>query len=184
MILPLKSFYFVRHGETDWNHRNIIMGSIDIPLNKRGIEQARHAAIVLQSERFEIVISSPRQRALKTAEIIAEKTQKAIMTDTRIVEREWGEAEGKEIDPTKSLFNDADAPVGAEAFGVFKNRVVEAISSILLNYEYPLIVSHGGVFKVLVDSVGYPQFQATNGIPFLFKPPEQGNHPWMICNLS
>jgi hypothetical protein len=30
--LPLKPFYFIRHGETDWNKRNIIMGSIDIPL--------------------------------------------------------------------------------------------------------------------------------------------------------
>ncbi len=37
MPLPNKSFYFIRHGETDWNKRHIIMGSIDIPLNDLGI---------------------------------------------------------------------------------------------------------------------------------------------------
>ncbi len=50
--LPLKPFYFIRHGETDWNKRNIIMGSIDIPLNDYGIDQARRAAMIIQEEAF------------------------------------------------------------------------------------------------------------------------------------
>lgn len=184
MNLPLKPFYFIRHGETDWNKRNIIMGSIDIPLNDCGIEQARRAAIVLQKKAFGTIISSPRKRALKTAEVIAEHIQKPIIIDPRLVEREWGEAEGTAIDPTKSLFSDADTPIGAETFSTFKVRVVEAISQILYEHNYPLIVSHGGVFKALADSLGHAQLQASNCDPFLFGPPEQEAYPWQICNLN
>lgn len=186
MILPLKSFYFIRHGETDWNKRNIIMGSIDVPLNDFGIKQAHHAAVILQKENFDIIISSPRNRALKTAEIIADqvKIQKPIMIDARIVEREWGEAEGKVADPTKNLFDDADTPNDAETFSVFKMRIIDAISQILHGAQCPLIVSHGGVFKVLADSLGYTKLQASNCDLFLFKPPAQETHSWQVCNLN
>ena len=182
--LPLKPFYFIRHGETDWNKRNIIMGSIDIPLNDYGIDQARRAAMIIQEEAFGIIISSPRKRAMKTAEVIAEQVQKPIIIDPRIVEREWGEAEGKVADPSKNLFDDADTPQGAETFGAFKVRIVEAISQILHGHHCPLIVSHGGVFKALADSLGYAKLQASNCDPFLFRPPAQEAYPWQICNLN
>ena len=39
-----KSFYFLRHGETDWNKQQKIMGQSDIPLNKTGVLQARTVA--------------------------------------------------------------------------------------------------------------------------------------------
>ena len=73
MPLPNKSFYFIRHGETDWNKRHIIMGSIDIPLNDLGIAQSQRAALILKKEKFDAIISSPRIRALKTAQVIAEQ---------------------------------------------------------------------------------------------------------------
>lgn len=186
MNLPLKPFYFIRHGETDWNKHNIIMGSIDIPLNDQGIDQAKHVATFLKEEVFDTIISSPLKRALKTAEIIADymKIQKPIIINDQIVEREWGEAEGKEVNPTKSLFNDADTPIGGETFSTFKKRVVEAVSQILYNEHRPLIVSHGGVFKVLAENLGYTKIQASNCHPFLFNPPEQENHPWQVCSLN
>ena len=45
--LPLNPFYFIRHGETEWNRRNIVMGSQDIPLNELGLQQAHEASQVL-----------------------------------------------------------------------------------------------------------------------------------------
>ena len=33
--------YFVRHGETDWNHLGKHQGFSDIPLNEKGMTQAR-----------------------------------------------------------------------------------------------------------------------------------------------
>ena len=122
MTLPLKPFYFIRHGETDWNECNIIMGSIDVPLNDCGIEQSRCAALVLQKEAFDTIISSPRIRALKTAQVIGEQVQlqKSIIIEPGMVERNWGEAEGKVANPFKNLFDDADTPIGAERFSTFQ----------------------------------------------------------------
>ena len=61
--LPRNPFYFIRHGETDWNRRNIIMGSQDIPLNERGLEQAHEVSRILEKESFEIIVSSTKMRA-------------------------------------------------------------------------------------------------------------------------
>jgi len=182
--LPQTPFYFIRHGETDWNRENIITGSIDMPLNTRGIQQAHEASELLLEENFDTIISSPRIRAQQTAEIIAQKTRKPVIFDQGLVERNWGEAEGTVADPTKSLFDDAHTPPGAEPFSAFQKRVIETMSSILLIKGPPLIVSHGGVFKALVYSLGYKTLGASNCTPFFFNPPLDPRHPWSVCCLG
>lgn len=182
-MLPLKPFYFIRHGETDWNKKNIIMGSIDIPLNTMGIDQAYSAAEILMGKNFDTIVSSPRIRALKTAEIIADATGKTVIIDAGFVERNWGEAEGKAYDSTKSLFSEDDTPVGAEPFLAFQKRVVSSSRKILHEYKCPLIVSHGGVFKALTQYLEYPHFASANCVPYLFTPPSQ-EHPWQILCLE
>ncbi len=183
-MLPLKPFYFIRHGETDWNKKNIIMGSIDIPLNAVGIEQAQKAAAILVNENFDSIVSSPRIRALKTAEIIAAAVGKTVILDAGFVEREWGEAEGKPHDPTKSLFSENDTPIGAEPFLAFQKRATSSIGQVLREYERPLIVSHGGVFKALAHHLGYPNIASSNCVPYVFSPPSQETYPWQILALE
>jgi broad specificity phosphatase PhoE len=58
-----KSFYFVRHGETDWNKEQKIMGQSDIPLNKKGILQAQTVAEKIQALPIDVIVSSPLKRA-------------------------------------------------------------------------------------------------------------------------
>lgn len=41
-MIPHQPFYFMRHGEMDWNRSNLIMGQMDIPLNETGIRQAHN----------------------------------------------------------------------------------------------------------------------------------------------
>jgi broad specificity phosphatase PhoE len=108
------------------------------------------------------------------------KINRPIIINTQITEREWGDAEGKPIDPTKDLFNDEDTPHGAETFSAFTVRVLGAVSLILLEHNCPLIVSHGGVFKALADSLGHKNLQALNCSPILFKP---AKNFWSVHNL-
>lgn len=42
--LPLKPFYFLRHGETDWNLEHRAMGSQDVPLNDLGVSESLKAS--------------------------------------------------------------------------------------------------------------------------------------------
>ena len=43
------AFWFLRHGETDWNAQGISQGNVDIPLNAVGVAQARAAADKLRN---------------------------------------------------------------------------------------------------------------------------------------
>ena len=43
------AFWFLRHGETDWNAKDLSQGSVDIPLNETGLVQARSASLLLRN---------------------------------------------------------------------------------------------------------------------------------------
>ena len=46
--LPARAFWFLRHGETDWNAANLSQGRTDVPLNDRGLAQAAAAAALMR----------------------------------------------------------------------------------------------------------------------------------------
>ena len=54
-------FWFLRHGETDWNAQGLSQGNTDIPLNAVGLAQARSAASTLAGNRRHRHASSPRR---------------------------------------------------------------------------------------------------------------------------
>jgi len=62
----------VRHGETSWNKEAKLLSKTDIELNKVGINQAKLVSKKLKDKKFNLIFSSSKKRALKTAEIINE----------------------------------------------------------------------------------------------------------------
>ncbi|MCI5057286.1 MAG: histidine phosphatase family protein [Flavobacteriales bacterium] len=160
------------------------MGSQDISLNELGLQQAHEVSRILENESFDIIVSSTKLRAQQTAEIIAQRTNKPIVLEEGLIEITWGEAEGTLCDPMLSLFDDTCKPKGAETFFAFQKRVVDTITSILLMKKFPLIVSHGGVFKALIHHMGYKDISSFNCEPFFFKPPCTPSHSWVACSLS
>lgn len=103
MKIHHKQFYFMRHGETDWNRRRIYMGSQDIPLNQLGIEQAELAAQYLKDEPISHIVTSPLSRAPKTAEIIASVLEKPVTIIDEFIECCWGIKEGRPYDGGETL---------------------------------------------------------------------------------
>ena len=63
--------YIVRHGQTEMNHRKVLQGRSDDPLDEIGFAQAQAAAEKLMGIRFDRVYTSPLKRAIQTARIIA-----------------------------------------------------------------------------------------------------------------
>ncbi len=65
-------FFFLRHGESQGNQRQIIQGHLDMPLTDRGKDQARSAGEFFSNKGLNHILSSPLSRATKTANLVAE----------------------------------------------------------------------------------------------------------------
>ncbi len=88
--------YIVRHGQTDWNVQHKAQGRSDIPLNETGRRQAEELRDKIKDIKFDAVYASPLKRARETAEIATDGEYK-IVFDDRLMERSFGDFEGKEI---------------------------------------------------------------------------------------
>lgn len=179
MSIPLKPFYFIRHGETEWNKLNIFMGISDIPLNNTGIEQAYNAQKLIKNLDIIEICSSPLQRTRQTAEILNEQLNLSINYFENLQEKKLGSGEGKLAEEYH-----ANAPYeGEENWEDFKKRVTNVLSEILINHQTPLIVSHGGVFKALVEYLGHEVLPIANCDLFSFTPIEEKNKNWKITKI-
>ena len=90
--------YFVRHGQTELNQRRVLQGRSDYPLNGAGEEQAAEAAAWFKENgiRIDRIWSSPLQRAMQTARIIAGEDV-PMFTDERLIEMDYGPFEGVDL---------------------------------------------------------------------------------------
>ena len=82
--------YFVRHGETEANRTKVSNGRTDYPLNETGILQAQAVALQLKDISFSAMYTSSLSRAKKTCELINQYHNNQIVTEPRLVERDYG----------------------------------------------------------------------------------------------
>ena len=157
---------FVRHGETDWNQKKILQGSVDIPLNKAGFAQAQLTAQALAHRHVDAIISSPLLRAVQTAQVLARTLHAQVQTDDRIRERSFGQKEGKPM--VREEFNRWWVPGtpgehNMEPADVFYARVFACLNELRHRYENEsvLMVAHGGVsIAVQCYYKGFPESEA------------------------
>lgn len=153
----MTEFVLVRHGETAWNTEGRLQGSRDIPLNSTGISQARAVASVLASERWDVVISSPLARAFDTAVQIVDPlgiSEHDIVTDDRLRERHYGEAEGLNLAERENRFPDGVWPdvETHEALDLRTNPVIEEFASSYVGQRV-VIVTHGGWIRSVLRAI-------------------------------
>ena len=86
------SLYLVRHGQTEWSLSGQYTGRSDIPLTAQGEDEARALAPWLANFSFDFVLTSPRQRALRTC-TLAGLSATAEVDD--LAEWDYGDYEGK-----------------------------------------------------------------------------------------
>ena len=152
------NWYFVRHGETDWNREGRLTGHSDIGLNASGREQARAAAEQLRPRNIELVISSDLVRARETAAVIAGELGAELVTDAGFRERNFGELEGRHRDDLDSeLFNrmrlDPEfTPAAGESLAALEERISEALARHRDSprHQNVVVVSHGTALRMLL----------------------------------
>lgn len=91
--------YFIRHGQTDWNKDRKLNGLTDLELNEAGIEEALSTGRYLKDSTIcTKIISSPLIRAVNTGKYIGDFFNLNVETDKRLIERDYKEWEGGNID--------------------------------------------------------------------------------------
>jgi probable phosphoglycerate mutase len=178
MLTPTK-FWFLRHGETDWNARGLSQGRTEVPLNAKGIEQARDAAHRLEGQGIERIVCSTLGRAVETTRIVADRLQLPFTTDPDLREAAFGAQEGK---PMGSWYDDwvsgTYTPEGGEVFADLRVRVKTAIDRATAGPGLVLIVAHGALFRAARAEMGLSALVRTeNGIPLLCHP---GTPAWTL----
>ena len=185
-MLPHKPFYYIRHGQTDWNKNQKPMGHKDIPLNETGVKQAHKAVSLLKGVEFTSIVTSPLLRAKKTAEIIAEAKDIPLTVVEELKENSWGVLEGevKGIGSWLDKWRDNEPIEGAEPYSEFSDRIISGMQKIL---EIPgpiLIVSHGGVYSPIQKALQIPFDHIDNCVPLYHRPPAREGEPWFVCSLG
>ncbi|MEO8862806.1 MAG: histidine phosphatase family protein [Candidatus Saccharimonadales bacterium] len=148
------NIYLVRHGEDEDNAAGILNGRRDTPLTALGEEQASKVAKELQGESivFDVIMSSPLQRARQTAEAIAEVLGKDVAINSELIERDYGVLTGKlrtdiekystgniDVDGLLYFLNAKDA----ESFEATYERAAKLLESLKgSNYTNVIMVAH------------------------------------------
>ena len=177
-------FYFVRHGETDWNAEGRYQGSRDIPLNARGRGQAELNGELLKtllarsgrtSADFTWYVS-PLSRARETMDRIRARVGEPlpdVTIDPRLIEISFGIYEGNlhtELAAgAMAMAGERDAsfwyfrPPEGESYDDVAIRVLDFGASLT---GPSVIVSHGGILRVLRHLIeGFPHERAVNWFP-------------------
>lgn len=153
----MADLYLVRHGQTEFNVRNILQGWHDSPLTARGREQAlaTRTAFEVRGVTFDHVYSSPLGRARHTAELIAGEGCSIELVDDL---REWhlGSLEGtsnREMPPQP--LGDYPVAFGGESEAQLRSRMVAALSRIMDRPQHNcvLVVSHGSACREFLEYV-------------------------------
>jgi probable phosphoglycerate mutase len=149
--------FVIRHGQTEWSRSGQHTGVTDLPLLPEGEEQGRRLREALGNRSFVEVWVSPRQRAVRTAELAG---LTATATDADLVEVDYGAYEGRttaeisaELGRPWSIWVDGTVPGATPgetlaAVGARVDGVLARACDRLADGDVAL-VAHGHVLRVL-----------------------------------
>jgi broad specificity phosphatase PhoE len=148
----------VRHGETEWSKAQRHTGRTDVPLTENGVRQAEVLGGRLRDVHFDLVLTSPLSRAMRTAEVAGFENYE---TSEDLVEFDYGSYEGvSSADITRerpgwNLWRDG-CPDG-ETPAQVAVRVDRVLQRVLQVFGRVLVVGHGHTSRILAARfVGLP----------------------------
>jgi broad specificity phosphatase PhoE len=167
------SFYFLRHGQTQWNKDRITQGQLDSQLNATGRAQAERAAEILEKIPIARIVASPLSRARLTAETVAARHDVEIIFDDGLKECNLGDRQGEPHgDWLADYWSGKYHPPNGESFYQFCERVWAAMQRAILQGSDTLIVAHGGLWLAAHEYVSIqPEMRLLpNALPVHIKP--------------
>ena len=159
----------VRHGESEWNLKNLFTGWRDIDLTENGIKEARAAGRKLKAQgiRFDVGFTSALIRAQRSLDLMLEEMGQndiPVFKDQALNERDYGDLSGLNKDDARKKWGAEQvliwrrsydvAPPGGESLKDTAARVlpyyIQEILPRVLNGENVLVSAHGNSLRALV----------------------------------
>jgi 2,3-bisphosphoglycerate-dependent phosphoglycerate mutase len=159
----------VRHGESEWNLKNLFTGWKNVDLTDKGVEEARAAGRKLKAQglRFDVAFTSSLKRAQRTLDLMLEElgqTDLPIIRDQALNERDYGDLVGLNKDDARKKWGEEQvliwrrsydiAPPGGESLRDTAARVlpyyIKEIQPRVLRGERVLVAAHGNSLRALV----------------------------------
>ncbi len=142
--------WVIRHGETEWSRSGQHTSTTDLPLTQHGIEVATTLAPRLAEVDFDLVLTSPRQRARHTAELVGYADA---VVDEDLVEWDYGDYEGittpqiRERVPGWSVWTHPSP--GGETAQQVADRLDRVVSRVRTAGGRCLVFGHGHALRAL-----------------------------------
>lgn len=165
----MTSLTLVRHGQSDWNNKNLFTGWENPGLTKKGVEEAHKTGNLLKEENknYSYLFTSILDRAINTADIILEELgigQINVIRDQALNERDYGELTGLNKDAARKKWGEDQVhiwrrsfdvpPPGGESLKDTAERVIpyfrDKILPLLIEDNNILISAHGNSLRALV----------------------------------
>ncbi len=107
----MATLVLLRHGESEWNKKNLFTGWVDVDLTEVGEEQARLGGLLLKEEGVlpTVVHTSLMTRAIRTANIALESCERnwlPVKRHWRLNERHYGDLQGKDKKAVRDQYGD------------------------------------------------------------------------------
>ena len=184
----------VRHGQSEWNLKNLFTGWRDVDLTDKGVAEARAAGRQLKALglRFDVAYTSALVRAQRTMDLMLEELwQRSLqmIRDQALNERDYGDLSGLNKDDARKRWGDEQvhvwrrsydvAPPGGESLKDTAARVlpyyIQDILPRVLRGERVLVSAHGNSLRALVMVLDHlsPQEivkrEIATGVPLIYR---------------
>jgi 2,3-bisphosphoglycerate-dependent phosphoglycerate mutase len=162
----------VRHGQSEWNLKNLFTGWRDVDLTEKGIEEAKSAGRKLKAKglQFDIAYTSALKRAQKTLDLMLDELgQKGLKTlkDQALNERDYGDLTGLNKDDARKKWGEEQVHIWRRSYDVeppggesLKDTLARAlpyymkyIQPDVLSGKRVLVSAHGNSLRALIMAI-------------------------------
>ncbi|NVK36019.1 MAG: 2,3-bisphosphoglycerate-dependent phosphoglycerate mutase [Rhodobacteraceae bacterium] len=159
----------VRHGQSEWNLKNLFTGWKDPDLTEQGVSEAKSAGSQLKEMKleFDLAFTSDLTRAQKTLKLILEELGQEDLPTIRnqaLNERDYGDITGMNKDEAREKFGDEQVhiwrrsfdvpPPGGESLKMTAERVLpyfnREVLPEVLSGKRVIVAAHGNSLRALI----------------------------------
>jgi len=184
----------VRHGQSDWNLKNLFTGWKDPDLSPKGVDEARTAGLRLKEQdlTFDVAFTSALTRAQHTLELMLGELGQPMLPshrDAALNERDYGELSGLNKDDARKKWGEEQvhiwrrsydvAPPGGESLKDTVARVLpyyaQHILPAVLDGQRVIVAAHGNSLRALVMVLDrltpqtIPAMELDTGVPLVYR---------------